>query len=365
MATIKKYTSKEGKVSYHVRIRLRGLPLICGTFPNITKAKEFEQRTEASVKEGRYFKDAEAKKHTLADMIDRYIRDALPKKPKSYQKQKSQLYWWREKIGHYPLSKVTRELLVEQRDVLAGEKLKTGEIRSPSTVVRYLAALSHAFSVAVKDWGWLDDNLMRKVTKPKEPRGRVRFLDDDERTRLLDACKSSSNRYLYLIVVLALSTGMRYSEIMNLTWKDVDFGSKRIILQQTKNGERRMVPLVGHAFDLLLAHSKKRSLQTVLLFPGGRDPQQPAIIRPAWEKALEQSNIEDFRFHDLRHSFASAMAMGKATLTELRILLGHKSHSMTARYSHLTENHTSAIVEEMTGKVFSQPNLDSALGEGR
>jgi len=352
MATIKEKTTGNGKKSFHVRIRLKGQPLQCGTFPNISKAREWIQRTEASIKEGRYFKDAEAKKHTLGQLVDRYIRDVLPNKPKSYRKQKMQLLWWKEQIGHVILSTISPSLIVEQRDKLGREVLKTGNVRSPSTVVRYLAALSHAFSIAMKEWGWVEDSPIRKVSKPKEPRGRVRFLDNDERSRLLNACKNSASPYLYIIVVVALSTGMRFSEIMNLAWKDVDFEESRIILQETKNGERRVVPLMGHAHGLLLTHSKKRSLHTFLIFPASRDSQKSASIRSAWEAALEQSSITDFRFHDLRHSYASELAMGKATLTELRILMGHRSPAMTARYAHLTESHGIALVGAMTKRIF-------------
>lgn len=352
MATIKEKTTTDGKKSFHVRIRLKGQPLQCGTFPNVSKAKAWIQRTEAAIKEGRYFKDAEAKKHTLGQLIDRYIRDVLPNKPKSYRKQKMQLLWWKEQIGHVLLSTISPSLLVEQRDKLGREVLKTGKVRSPSTVVRYLAALSHALSIAVKEWGWMEDSPIRKVSKPKEPRGRVRFLDNDERTRLLNACKNSPSPYLYIIVVVALSTGMRFSEIMNLTWKDVDFEGNRIILQETKNGERRLVPLMGHAHDLLLTHSKRRNLETFLVFPSPSDFQKPASIRSAWEAVLEQSNITDFRFHDLRHSYASELAMGKATLTELRVLMGHSRPSMTARYAHLTESHGVALVAAMTKRIF-------------
>jgi integrase len=90
---------------------------------------------------------------------------------------------------------------------------------------------------------------MRRATKPKEPRGRVRFLSDEERLRLLAACKEAKCPYLYAVVVLALSTGMRYGEVLNLSWCDVDLAKTRIILQDTKNGERRNVPLTGHAYQ--------------------------------------------------------------------------------------------------------------------
>jgi integrase len=351
MATIKKRILKDGKVAYHVRIRLKGQPLQCATLPNISKAKEYIQRIEGSMREGRYFKNAEAKKHTLADLINRYIKDILPRKPSSERKQTAQLTWWKQQIGHSLLSDITPAFIVEQRDALARGFTNKGIMRSPATVVRYLAALSHAFTVAVKEWGWLEDSPMRKVSKPKEARGRIRFLDEDERSRLLQACKESDHSCIHIVVVLALSTGMRQGEIMHLTWRDVDFEEKKIVLHHTKNGERRVVPLAGHVLELLKNHFKMRHLDTFLLFPG-KNPKKPADLRSAWEKALESAEIRDFRFHDLRHTFASYLAMNKATLTELRILLGHKSPSMTARYSHLSESYGAAIVNDMSEKIF-------------
>ncbi len=196
MATIQKRTQKDGKTTYHVRIRRRGCPTQCGTFSNISKAKEFEQRIEASMKEGRYLKTVEAKKHTLAELIDRYIRDVLPRKPKSLSRQTIQLNWWKENLGFCLLSNLTPSLIAEYRDRLGREETVKGTERSPATIVRYLAALSHALTIASKEWEWIDDSSMKKVSKPQEPRGRVRFLDEDERERLLEACKMSSNPYL-------------------------------------------------------------------------------------------------------------------------------------------------------------------------
>lgn len=112
------------------------------------------------------------------------------------------------------------------------------------------------FKIAVNDWQWLEDSPMAKVKKPKEPRGRVRFLDDAERQRFLAACKDSKNKILYLCVILALSTGMRQAELMNLKWPDVFLDQGFIILHKTKNGERRRVPLSGHALDLLKEYYK-------------------------------------------------------------------------------------------------------------
>ena len=360
MASIRKRISKGGLTSYRVEIRLKGFPPQSATFKRITDAKKWVQHTESAIREGRYFKTAEARKHTFSEMVNRYISEVLPKKPKQQKLQKSQLNWWKEQIGDYLLADVTPVLITEQRDVLHQGITQQGKQRSPATVNRYLAAISHAFTIAVNEWGWLDDSPMRKVKKLTEARGRVCFLSEDEvkdgvtiegeRTRLLKACKASTNPYLYPVVVLAIATGMRQGEIMGLTWNDVDLRTGRITLQETKNGEIRVVPLVGKALELLKEHPKR--LDTNFLFPSKTNPSKPHDLRNPWEKAVKAANITDFRFHDLRHSAASYLAMNGASLAEIAEVLGHKTLQMVKRYAHLSEAHTASVVASMNEKIF-------------
>lgn len=353
MANIEKRTSKAGETSYRVKIRLKGYPGQTATFERITDAKKWVQQTESAIREGRHFKTSEAKRHTLAEMIDRYCLDVLPAKPKCASTQMQQFKWWRDEIGSYALADVTPALIVQCRDKLTGGITIQGKPRSPATVNRYLAALSVAFTTAVKEWGWLDDSPMRKVTKGKESRGRVRFLSDDERQRLLQACKESSNSFLYPVVVLALSTGMRQGEIMGLSWGDVDLDRGRAILHETKNDERRAVAIAGHAMEVLMDMSKVRRIDCKWIFPAkGIRPQKPMDLRTPWENAVKEAEIEDFRFHDLRHSAASYLAMNGASLAEIAEVLGHKTLQMVKRYAHLTEGHTAQVVESMNQKIF-------------
>jgi integrase len=251
---------------------------------------------------------------------------------------------------------VTASLIAECRDKLAAEITLRGKPRSPATVNRYMAALSITFTTAVKEWGWLEDNPMRKVTKPSESRGRVRFLSDDERIGLLKACKESSNPYLYSVVVLALSTGMRQGEIMGLTWDVVDLNQGRAILHETKNGERRAVAITGHALELLKELSKVRRIDCNLLFPAKQNapqkPQKPMDLRTPWESAVKKAELQDFHFHDLRHSAASYLAMNGASLAEIAEVLGHKTLQMVKRYAHLSEGHTARVVASMNDKIF-------------
>lgn len=355
MANIEKRVSNDGKTSYRVKIRLKGYPSQSATFERLTDAKKWTQQTESAIREGRHFKTTEAKRHTLTELIERYCRDVLPAK-KSAKDQAQQLAWWKSEIGNYALADVTPSLLAECRDKLGREITVRNKPRSPASVVRYIAALSHAFTIAVKEWGWLEDSPMRKVTKPKESRGRVRFLSDDERIRLLKICKESSNPYLYFVVVLALSTGMRQGEIMGLTWDVVDINQGRAILHETKNGERRAVAITGHALELLKELSKVRRIDSNLLFPSKENapqkPQKPMNLRAPWETAVKKAELQDFHFHDLRHSAASYLAMNGASLAEIAEVLGHKTLQMVKRYAHLSEGHTARVVASMNNKIF-------------
>jgi len=381
MANIEKRKSNDGDSAYRVKVRIKGFPAQSATFERLTDAKRWAQQTESAIREGRHFKSSEAKRHTLADTIDRYMREVMPTKPKSAKFQIRQLEWWKARLGSYALSEISPALLAEYREKLASGMLKDGsmvadvsktdgaqserkpvERRSPSTVVRYLAALSHVFTIAMKEWGWLDDSPMRKVSKPKEPRGRVRFLSDPEREALLAACQRSKSPDLYLAVVLALSTGARQMEIMGLRWKQVDLERRVITLYETKNGEIRALPLVSKAHDMMRERSKVRRLDTDLVFPARRKPKtlpngksaelKPVDLRQPFEFALKQAGILDFRWHDLRHSCASYLAMNGASLAEIAEVLGHKTLQMVQRYAHLSQAHTAKVVERMNQKIF-------------
>ena len=237
MATIDTRVSQNGKTTYRARARLKGYPQETASFSRKTDARKWAESVESAMREGRYFTTNEAKRHTLAEMVERYERDILPLKPKNARAKRLQLAWWKTQLGDYRLSDVTPAKIVECRDRLLNVPKPNGKVRSNSTTVRYLAVLSHAFSVAMKEWGWVAANPLRNVSKPVEPRGRVRFLDKDECSRLLDACRASRSEALYTIVVLALTTGMRRGEIMGLRWRDIDFDAR--MFDATSNKKRR------------------------------------------------------------------------------------------------------------------------------
>ncbi len=382
MAVIEKRKTQDGKTHYRVKVRLKGYPSQTSTHERLADAKRWAAETEASIREGRHFKTAEAKKHTLGELIDRYIRDVLPQKKKSQKKQSAQLLWWKDQIGHHLLSDLSPSLIAECRDRLANGTTYRGAVRSPSTVIRYIAALSHALTVAVKEWGWIDDNPIRKVSKPKEARGRVRFLEQEGLVRLLQICKESKNPYLFPIVKIALATGMRFGEIINLNWNQVDMLRKLITLHETKNGDRRAVPLSSQALSVFADLQKSRPPHALLVFPRlprsrssraaelenpsslSREEleqiqksQKSAVIRSAWEQALIKAEIDDFRFHDLRHCAASYLAMSGASLSEIAEILGHKTLAMVKRYAHLSDTHKHAVIDRMNKNFLELESL--------
>lgn len=359
MASIQKRLNKDGKASYRVQVRLKGHPSQVASFDRLTDARKWAQDTESAIRSGKHFPSNESKKRTVGEAIDRYHREVLSHR-KNPVNQKTYLKWWKDTLGDYALASITPAIISDQRAALLGTKNKYGRKIGPVTVNRYVQSLGHVLNIAMKEWEWAQDNPVSKIKKHKESRGRVRYLDDDERKALLSACQSSENPHLYLVVVMALSTGARKMEILGLKWPDIDFERGQIVLHETKNGERRAIPLQGFARELMIKHAKKRNPECAYVFPSkkttkdknGKTVYQPIDIRTAWENALIKAEIVNFRFHDLRHSAASYLAMNGASLAEIAEVLGHKTLQMVKRYAHLSDAHTSGVVAKMNDKIF-------------
>jgi integrase len=352
MATISPRRAKDGTVRYHAKVRLKGYTSQAATFDRKRDAERWAKETEVALRERRYFKATLTARHTVSDLIDRYLREVLPQKPGSH-KQRAQFLWWKEKLGHALLADLTPSLLAEWRDRLAAGETPRGKPAAPATQVRYLAALGHALNVAVREWEWLDENPVRKVRRPSEPRGRVRFLSEEERTALLRECRLSRNPCLYPLVVLALATGARRGELLGLRWSDIDLERGVARLEHTKNGDRRALPLTGHVLSLLRELHSARRGDTSLVFPG-REGKAAASPRNAFECACERAGVKDFRFHDLRHTAASYLAMNGATVAEIAGVLGHKTLAMVKRYTHLSDTHLSGVVARMNEAIFQE-----------
>ncbi|MGY6278399.1 site-specific integrase [Methylomonas sp. MgM2] len=367
MARIRERLDKDGKPRYTAEIRLKGYPAQSATFKRLTDAKKWIQDTESDIRNGRHFKTTEAKKHTFADAIDRYLADVVPVKftSKEQRNRRPILAWWREELGHHVMADLQSPLFAQCRDKLLKKTNKSGKPFSADSIKKYFGVVQNVLKYAVNEWHWLEQSPLRdrRVEMPELPPGRVRYLDDQERERLTAACKESANPLLYPAFILALSTGMRQGELMNLYWRVpsnpptetawgvVMLDQSAIVLHSTKNGERRRVPLVGAAAQVMREMSKVRRLDTALVFPSPECPQQPIELKKAWATALKRAEVIDFRWHDIRHTTASYLAMNGASLAEIAEILGHKTLQMVRRYSHLSDSHVSNVLANMNAKI--------------
>jgi integrase len=345
MPSIERRVRGDGTTVYRARVRLDGARPVAATFARLTDAKRWAEKTATEIRQGRYFRDELARQHTLAEAIDRYVAEVLPRKPRTAPFQARQLAWWRARLGHLRLIDLSASAIVGARAQLMREPGNNKRTRGPSTANRYMAVLSHVLSIAVREWEWLECNAARKLSKLREPRGREVFLSAEECERLLSACRAVDVR-LHIVVLIALSTGMRRSEILRLRRDQVDFTRGYLYLDDTKNRERRGVPLVGPAREALRAWMDQLDSRLQLVF-AGRTGRTPFDIRKLWYRARQDAGFPGVRIHDLRHSAASLLAKDGASLPEIGAILGHKSPAMTKRYAHFAASHLQEVVSRM------------------
>jgi len=347
MATIKEAELANGKKVFRVRVR-KYKKIVCGTFSTRIKAERWARRMETRLEDGQYFPVNEAHRRTVAEAIERYVQQVGPRKPKTFKKQVHQIDWWNERLGTLCLAEVAPLQIGELRDELSLTK-------AAGTVNRYLAILSHVFSVAIQEWGWAQTNPASKVKRLREPRGKQRFLTKEEIRRLLEASRQVRSKALHTIVTLAICTGSRKSEILSLKWEDVDFLQRRVIFRDTKNGDTRACFMVDEVFACLEDEFARRRLDCGWVFPNQKGTG-PVNIETAWKKILKIAQLDDCGFHTLRHTCASHMAASGASLRQMSEVLGHKTLAMVKRYSHLAEDTTGPTLVNMTRRLFEDQN---------
>lgn len=339
---------KKGKSRYRVQVRLKGKKPLTRTFDRKTDAVAWAKEQEVDLGRGRHVPSAKERKRTLEDLIDTYVENAIPKKRhnKDQRNLESRLAWWKGELGYRYLVELTPADIAECRDKLEKKTNRYGKKLSGATVNRYLAAIGAAFKHAVKELHWIESSPVANVARRGESTGRTRFLGEDERKRLLKATKASDNLDVYPAVLLAITTGMRKGEILSLRWPQVDLKRSLVQLSDTKNNEPRTVPVPKVTADVLANIGRVRPLDDDRLFREKQDFDR------CWREALKAAEIANFRFHDLRHTAASYLAMNGATLAELAEILGHKTLQMVKRYSHLTEQHKRGLVDRMAAGMF-------------
>lgn len=357
MGTIREITKRDGSVMHHAEIRLRGHPPQRQSFRTKTQAKKWIQDTEAAIRDGRYKGLSAARKHTVGELIDRFIEQCVPQHPIYYPKKVQLLLRWKQELGSMLLRDLSPSSIAEVRDKLLSETTTKKTIRCPGTVNRYLALFSRALSVASKEWEWMDDNPMQKVRKLKESKGRDRCLSASEKEALLKACRESKNTFLYHIVNLALLTGMRYGEIVKLRWEDINFELRYATMQQTKNGDKRVIPITEEIIQVLKECPTYGEAPEEFIFKSRRlMPTKHGItIRKSFATALKEAGIKNFVFHMLRHTAATDLANEGATEGDLQEIFGWKTKKMASVYCHRSLERKRSLLEKL-GKGSNHQN---------
>lgn len=238
-------------------------------------------------------------------------------------------------FGQYPLRRFDSRLLEHyQSDMLVKGKKN-------ATANRHLATIKHMFTKAV-EWDMVEEDVLKRVRRVKmleENNRRMRFLSTSECSSLVDNC----DKHLRPIVITALNTGMRKSEILNLKWDDVDLKHNLITVRNTKNGEPRRIAINGTLRETL--SNILRRLDVPFVFFDNTTGKHYGRVDKSFSTACRRSGIADFHFHDLRHTFASQLVMAGVDLTTVKELMGHKTMAMTLRYSHLAPQHMASAVD--------------------
>ncbi|MCE5294731.1 MAG: tyrosine-type recombinase/integrase [Chlamydiales bacterium] len=349
MGSIRKLTKNDGTDVFHAEVRLRGYDKQRQSFRTKTQAKKWIQDTEAAIRDGRHKGLAAGRKHTVGELIDRFIKQCVPQHPIYYPKKVQLLQRWKDELGSLLLRDLSPSAIAGVRDKLLAETTSKNTKRSPGTVNRYLATFSKALSVASKEWEWMDASPMQKVRKLKESRGRDRCLSYTEKENLLKACRSSKNPYLYHIVNLALLTGMRYGEIVYLRWNDINFDERYMTLQETKNGDRRVIPITNEIIQVFHSCPTYGDAPEELVFKSRRLlPIKYGIsIRKSFTKALQEAGIKGFVFHLLRHTAATDLANEGATEGDLQEIFGWKTKKMASVYCHRSLERKRSLLERL------------------
>lgn len=336
MATIR----KKGKKWQVAILKKDGFPPVYKSgFTTKQEAKDWAANEEARRQQANYFPEQASQKHTLATTIDRYVELILPSKPKSAKDTLRHLTWWKEKIGGYALVRVSPDLIAQHRKELSEGLTTKGTKRSSATVNRYMASLSTVFTYAVKECGWIQTNPMLRVYKLKEARGRDRILSKDECDQLLASCAKSRNKLLLPIVVLAITTGLRQAEILNLTWSDVLMEQSVLFIKETKNGKPRSVPLSSSALEYMKKLAENKNENIPFVFPSKKRFGK-ITIRKAWDEAVSRCKLKDLRFHDLRHTFCTLAGQAGGSSIQLQAAMGHQTSQMMDRYTTISAIHT-------------------------
>ena len=298
---------------------------------SLTFAKELLAKRRAEIAEDKFFPDRQKQKLTFVEAADKYWALHLSKK-KSAPKMKYTLEYLKKEFGNVTLASITTEKIQEFYN-------KRRSKTSPSTANRHLTLLNAIINKMIRLKIYKGENPCIGVVKERENPAREQYLESDEIAKLVSCTRKRSKT----LILFAVYTGMRRGEILRVDWKDINFSTNIINIDESKSGRKREVPINT---DL------RRVLQSL-------NPQKSGKVFPLSEKqveydfkhALKESSIKKIRFHDLRHTFASLYMMRGGLITDLQRILGHSDLKMTQRYAHFSPSYLRKSIEIMDDLV--------------
>ena len=357
MASIYKRKNENGTTVWRAVIRIKGYPSISNHFERKQEADDWAKETERRITLGQFNFTAHNKHHTYTDLLHRMEGDGAFDLQRSFENCRSQFDYWKQRLGVYALIHITPELIAQERKLLIESPLIDDAKRSPSTINRYIAVLSSTLGYAVKKLRWITENPCKTLSRLKESAGRDRILNDDEITRLLDACKQSKSSLLYPIVLFALTTGARRGEILKLEWRHIDLKKGIAFLTETKNGRPRSVALSDPVIAELKALYSLRNPAKPLVF-ASKTAFGQIDIKKGWMQAVQRAGLTDYHFHDLRHQFATFAAGQGASNVELATAMEHRTLSMLLRYSNLDAKNSKKFSDHISERILKGKNHD-------
>jgi integrase len=325
---------KRGK-HWYIRVRRRNGKRL--QFSAKTTSREEAQRLHdelvASLWKQEYLN--EKPRRTWKEASEKYVQDIVRDGLRSAEDLITRVEWWQHQLKGFYLDQINREAI--ETSLAKKEKDKV----SPATINRYLEVLRRVLRLAVYEWEWLDKMPIIKLRKLNNKR--VRWLTFDEAAKLLGRLPP----HLRDMAIFTLQTGLRESNVTQLKWSQVDFEQKRVIIEahQSKTKKPIKVPLNTAALKVLKAQKKNHA---VYVFTYYGKPIRQAHTH-AFRKALKDVGIKDFRWHDLRHTWASWHVQNGTSLHELQELGGWNSHEMVLRYAHLSADHLQEAAKRIRG----------------
>ncbi len=314
---------------------------------DIRRAEILLIQRKKELQEGKLNVVQQDKEYTYSDLVGEYV--VWAKRLKTFKDRVNRIKQLERVFGPYPLKKFTTRL-VEQWQT---ERLSYSK---PATVNHLLAYLKASFTKAV-DWGMVSNEVLlhlRKVKSVPENNRRLRYLSQEECKELIDACAP----HLRPIVIVAVHTGMRRGEVFNLRWSQVDLRHGFILLDTTKGGGRLEIPIESTVREVL--ESIPRGPESEYVFPNKRgNPYR--WLDTSFKVACQKADIHNFRFHDLRHTFASHLVMAGIDIITVKELLGHKTLAMTLRYAHLAPGHKREAMKVLEERLTSYENKTGSV----